>query len=322
MTKTLTTPTSSGVATDTVAAVIPTSGRPSVVAAVESVLSQTRSADEVIVVTSSENESSVRSLLAGFLTSIQIEVTDQSPPTGGLLRHVGTRSAQCGWYAFLDDDDEWLPSKLELQMHFANSQQLDVAASALYFRGPDSVGEKPVPARRYKEGQSVSDYLFAGRSVRVDRPLLHTSTLLVSREAIDVVNWDASLAVHQDWDLVVRLDNAGFKIGQSAEPLTYVTTGTSGSMSATNKWVSSLDWWSRSRAMMSRAAAADFLYSQVLRYVIRERSARGLLEVAKAASQTSRPSFAALLVAATGLAPRSLFERAMLRDSNAVNTAA
>ncbi len=321
MTSTLRTPTPSAEETDTVAAVIPTSGRPSVVAAVQSVLSQTRPADDVVVVTARQNEAAVRSLLREYLAFIEIEVTEQSPPTGGLLRYLGTRSTRCNWYAFLDDDDEWLPDKLELQVHYARSRSLDVAASGLYFRSPNTVGEKPVPARPYKEGQPVADYLFAGRSLRADRPLLHTSTLLVSQEAIDVVNWDASLSVHQDWDLVIRLDDAGFRIGQSAEPLTYVMTGSSGSMSATNKWVASLDWWTKSRSVMSNAASTDFLYSQVLRYVIRERSLRGLGLVFRSALGSSRPSLSAVAIALTGLAPRWLFERAMLRDAGARSAA-
>ena len=301
----------------TVAAIIPTNGRTSVVAAVRSVLDQSQQPDDVVVITAEPNEARVRELLANYLDRVRIETTDQESPTGGFLRYLGTQSTQCDWYAFLDDDDEWFDTKLELQLHYARTKGLDVASSALLFRGPDADGDKTIPALPYREGEAVADYLFAGRSARVDRPLLHTSTLVVSKDAIDTVNWDPALAVHQDWDLVLRLDAAGFRIGQSGEALTYVATGSSGSMSATNKWLASYTWWLRSRDLMSRKASSDFLYSQVLRYALRERSRTGLKRVLKSARHEARPSMSAVVIAVTGLVPRGLFEKAMLRDAGA-----
>lgn len=299
----------------TVAAIIPTSGRESVVQAVESALSQSRQPDAVVVATSSNNAARVFRLLGELAKRVIIETTELETPTGGYLRKLGTNAIDCDWYAFLDDDDEWTPEKLEHQLDHVEKEGLDVGASTLLFRGPDADGDKPIPATLYQEGEAVADYLFAGRTLRADRPLLHTSTLIVSKEALAAVNWDPTLALHQDWDLVLRLDHAGFRIGQSPEPLTYVATGTSGSMSATNKWSASHDWWLRSRPMMSNQAAADFLYSQVLRYALRERSWRGIRQVLT----SSAPSLAALLIALTGLVPRALFEMAMLRNAGATS---
>ncbi len=299
----------------TVAAVIPTSGRESVVDAVRSALGQSRPPDVVVVATAERNLARVRELLADHIDNIQIEVTNIDKPTGGFLRKLGTDSIDCDWYAFLDDDDQWLPTKLGRQLVYAEECGLDVASSSLLVSGPDSVGDKPIPGTTYSEGDSVSEYLFAGRTLRVDRPLLHTSTLLVSREAIEEVNWDPGLSVHQDWDLVLRLDDAGFKIGQSRDPLTHVATGTSGSMSATNKWASSLEWWKNSKHLMSDRSSADFLYSQVLRYALRERSREGIQSVMLAAKRSCRPSWSAILIGLTGCAPRSVFEKAMVRDA-------
>lgn len=304
----------------TIAAVIPTSGRESVVGAVKSVLGQSRQPDAVVVATSAINAPRVRELLADCGGRIQVETTEIEKPTGGYLRKLGTDAIECDWYAFLDDDDEWTPSKLEHQLRHVEAKSLDVGASTLLVRGPDAVGDKTIPRTLYEEGEAVADYLFAGRTLRVDRPLLHTSTLVVSREALETVNWDPTLAVHQDWDLVLRLDDAGFRIGQTSEPMTYVATGTSGSMSATNKWMASHEWWSRSQSLMSNRAAADFLYSQVLRYALRERSWTGVRQVLTSARTTSRPSPAAVLIALTGLAPRAVFERAMLRDAKAASS--
>lgn len=301
----------------TVAAVIPTSGRDSVVDAVRSALTQSRPADAVVVATAEENAGRVRDLLGPLVDDVHIELTPLSKPTGGCLRELGTNAVECDWYAFLDDDDEWKVNKLEHQLQFAEAEGLDVASTTLLFCGPDTVGEKVIPERLYTPDSPVADYLFAGRSLRVDRPLLHTSTLVVSRRALQQVNWDPNLALHQDWDLVIRLDDAGFRIGQSEEALTHVATGTTGSMSATNKWLASYHWWNNSRHLMSSKAASDFLYSQVLRYALRERSRAGVAQVMKEARKTTHPSLSAILIAATGLAPRGLFERAMLRDAGA-----
>ena len=60
----------------TVAAVIPTSGRESVVDAVRSALGQSRPPDVVVVATAERNLARVRELLADHIDNIQIEVTN------------------------------------------------------------------------------------------------------------------------------------------------------------------------------------------------------------------------------------------------------
>lgn len=297
-----------------VAAVIPTTGRSSLTAAVDSVLSQERRADVVIVATSEECLPRVRKCLSLTLapSEVQLVSTSQPKPVANLLRRLGTQAATCDYYAFLDDDDRWLPGKLSSQLALAESSSAHVLASRLILTGADAVGTVPIPAEIYS-GQNVSDYLFAGRKLRVARPLLHTSTLVVRSDALGDVNWDPNLGIHQDWDLLLRLAEAGYDIVQSGEALSLVETGTTSSMSATNRWERSLEWWNQSRSRMSEQAAADFLFAQVLRYALSERSSTGVRAVlATARDLPGRPSGSALTLAVSGVVPRRYFEKAML----------
>jgi len=299
-----------------VAAIIPTSGRDSLQLSVGSALAQS-TRPEVVVVTSVANRDGVVSVLGELASEVSLVTVDHPTPTGGRLRQAGVEFADADWFAFLDDDDTWVEHKLSTQLAFARESDLDVVASALLLTGPDQAGRRVIPGDVYQPGQRVADYLFVGRSLRVDRPLLHTSTLLISKEAISAVPWDRSLQLHQDWDLVLRLDHAGFKFGQCAEALSIIETGSGKSMSATNKAEGSFEWWRRSRGVLGRRAAADFLYSQVLRYAIQERSVPGIRRVASVMRTTGLPRPSSLAIAGAGIVPRSAFERAMLFHAGA-----
>jgi glycosyltransferase involved in cell wall biosynthesis len=60
------------------------------------------------------------------------EPTVRMLKTGGgkgasFARNLGLRESTGNWVAFLDDDDIWLPKKLELQMAFMKSEKLNVS---------------------------------------------------------------------------------------------------------------------------------------------------------------------------------------------------
>ncbi len=105
-----------------VSVVIPTHNRCSLVSrAVKSVLNQTVENLEVLVVddASQDNTLTVLENLAQEDNRIRY-IRNEIPLGGGGARNVGIHNA-CGKYvAFLDDDDEWLPYKLERQLPYAD----------------------------------------------------------------------------------------------------------------------------------------------------------------------------------------------------------
>ncbi|MEZ5245302.1 MAG: glycosyltransferase family A protein [Acidimicrobiales bacterium] len=95
----------------TIAAIIPAYNRATtIVRAVESILAQTRPADEVLVVDDGSTDDT-RALLEPFGDRVRVETIDNSG--AAVARNIGAARTEADWIAFLDSDDHWLPDHLE-----------------------------------------------------------------------------------------------------------------------------------------------------------------------------------------------------------------
>ncbi len=97
---------------------ITTHNRPTfVVEAVESVLAQTYSPIEVIVVDDGSGPATAAAL-APYMSRIRYLYQSQSGPAAA--RNRGLRGARGEFIALLDDDDKWMPQKLRRQVDYFN----------------------------------------------------------------------------------------------------------------------------------------------------------------------------------------------------------
>jgi glycosyltransferase involved in cell wall biosynthesis len=114
-----------------VSTIIPTTRRPNLlIRAINSVLTQTMSNLEVIIVVDGPNPETIMALRE--LTDSRLRVIQNEVPSGpGLARNMGVAAARGPWIAFLDDDDEWLPHKLERQLAAAEEASQPVIVSCL-----------------------------------------------------------------------------------------------------------------------------------------------------------------------------------------------
>src|SRR5215475_11016084 len=121
-----------------VSVVIPTLARPDLVArAVRSALAQTVENIEVIVVIDGPDDETPPALAAigdARLRVVQLAERGGAPNA----RNSGVRAALAPWTALLDDDDEWLPNKLEIQLDLAKNAlvPMPIVASRLINRTP------------------------------------------------------------------------------------------------------------------------------------------------------------------------------------------
>src|SRR3954467_3394815 len=121
-----------------VSVVIPSHMRPILVhRAAVSALAQTLQDLEVIVVLDGADPLDDE----GFaqVQDPRLRVISLPQPVGGSeARNIGVRAARADWIAFLDDDDEWMPSKLAKQMSVvrACTHQYPIVATALIARSP------------------------------------------------------------------------------------------------------------------------------------------------------------------------------------------
>ena len=117
-------------------------------------------------------------------------------------RNAGAAMGSTPWIAWLDDDDLWLPEKLERQLSAAKAAP-DVALlhTDHLFReidGSERPGPRLTPSEQVPSGW-VSRALFLNN-------FIITSSTLVRREAFEAVGgFDVSLRLVEDYDLWMRI---------------------------------------------------------------------------------------------------------------------
>jgi len=248
-----------------VSVVIPTCNRPELLhRALRSALSQTFRDFEVIVVVDGPDQATIDSLRR--VNDSRLEIVQIPERVGGAeARNVGVREAKGEWVAFLDDDDEWFPEKLERQIAAANclSAHYPVIASRFIARAPccDYLWPRRLPAH----SEPLSEYLFVRKSLFFGEGLLQTSTIFAKRELLLKVPFTSGLKKHQDWDWVLRvaqLDGVSFEIIPEPLAVWYIEEGRN-TVSTESTWRFSLDWIRNSRNLVTKKAYAAFIVTQV-----------------------------------------------------------
>lgn len=181
-----------------VSIVIPTCNRPELLKrALNSVLNQTYQDFEIIVVDDGQKESAED--VVGQFNGERIKYIKHAERKGGAVaRNTGIKSAQGEFIAFLDDDDEWLPEKLEVQMRGFENTPTDVGFcfSAIRTTYEDREKVSGVP-------DGIGDYLEL--SLRRFKGFM-TSTLIIKKYVFDKVGFfDEGFPSHQEPDLIIRI---------------------------------------------------------------------------------------------------------------------
>ncbi|MGA7523680.1 MAG: glycosyltransferase [Acidobacteriaceae bacterium] len=247
-----------------VSAVIPTRGRPAfLLGAVRSALRQTWPKIEVIVVIDGPDPATEAQL--ELLHDARVRTLMLERPYGGSdARNAGVRAARGEWIAFLDDDDEWLPEKIERQMRAVTSMPdwFPVISCRVIAQSPSV--SRVLPLRTYQAAQPVADYLFCREGLRDPGGLLQTSTLLASRELLLAVPFQSGLPMHQDWDWTIRVAaHKGVGLRMLAQPLAvWRVEDDRASVGRSPDWRASLAWIRRMRPLISPRAFSWFIAVQ------------------------------------------------------------
>jgi|SRR5947207_2123736 len=168
-------------------------------AAIQSVLSQTFTDFELLILDNSSTDGTEQ--LVQSLNDPRIRYFRHPPIAIGRQRNLGVSEARAEWIAFLDDDDEWLPHKLEKQV--AGFRAGDGGVGLVYggFTRIDSDGKEFQVHRPVLRGGVLMDLLrqwdaFTGSA---SNPMLR----------LDIVRglggYKDSLMTSEDWELYVRL---------------------------------------------------------------------------------------------------------------------
>lgn len=181
-----------------VSVIIPAYNRAAVVGrAVRSVLSQTHEVSEVIVVNDGSTDDTAR-VVKEIADSRVICLEHDRNRNGAAARNSGARRATGEYFAFLDSDDEWLPSHVSNKLKCLAESGCDGVFGSFILR--DSRGEKLRRCSAVPAGMSILEYILSPIAGDV-----RTSSMVLKREAFLAVMFDETLWKHQDWDLAVRL---------------------------------------------------------------------------------------------------------------------
>lgn len=253
-----------------VSVIVPTIGRPELLRALESARTQiTKASLEIVVV----HDGAVGEELPDQASDVADRIIRTTGRVGGSrARNIGIESADGDVVALLDDDDEWLPNKIEAQLTLLGKSTdplLTVVSGRQVFVNPRTdQASRPSPFRLIGADESIENYLFRRRPPSGGRPTMTTPTLLVPRTLARSVPWDESLKRHQDWDWLVRLGRyPGVRFMQVPEPVVRVFLGSALSISAGTDWQESLRWADRQLRQVPDVYA-DFLAAQSLRYAL------------------------------------------------------
>jgi len=247
----------------TVSAVIPTRNRSHLVLrAVRSALGQTYKNLEAIVVIDGPDVATEEALKSVRDQRLKVIALDHSVGAAQ-ARNLAVESAQGDWIAFLDDDDEWLPEKIQLQMERANGSAFayPIVCSQVVVRS----GRHEAVWPRKTPSEPLSEYLLARDSWSYGEGLLSTIVLLVPKALLESLPFRPELKRHQDWDWILRAARVrGAGIEFIARPLAiwHQAEGRK-SISTTADWRISFDWAEGARELMTDRAYAGFLATQV-----------------------------------------------------------
>lgn len=285
--------------------IIPTIGRPSLVKAVQSVVSQTTDCSAIVVLDRPDKVNAVRSLLIGLPHKLIVT-------TGGAkaasARNLGLKEVTAPVVAFLDDDDWWGPTRVEeLLSSVPDIKKKFVVASAFRFVLPTGRSRvipslnPPFETSGKPRAELLADYLVTRAQLKFGNNAMQTSSLLMSTQAAKETLWDEDLPKHQDWDLILRLaqDNATEFVWADTNEC-YVVKDSAGSISKSMNWQASLYWLGRHRSLLSKQAASDFAWVHVLRASLATRSIKGVLRFV--CLRAVRPHMAAVVIGLQGLA--------------------
>jgi glycosyltransferase involved in cell wall biosynthesis len=129
---------------------------------------------------------------------------------GAAARNTGIVNSTGEYIAFLDDDDMFLPTKLEEQLAYISSHPQFDAVYCL-IKHP-----KNATCVVHDEGDLTKDILLL-------KGHMYTPTLLFRREALrDIKGFDESFIRHQDYDLMLRYFKSGRIIGCVSNVLTEI----------------------------------------------------------------------------------------------------
>ena len=202
-----------------ISVVIPTYKRPGMLGrAIDSVLNQTYSNFEVIVVDDNNPNTEYRLETEKFMEKYsdneKIRYIKREVNGGGsAARNTGIDNAKGEVVAFLDDDDEFTKNNLELQLKNLLDNNLDVSVCSLAVK--DENGKVSLK-KSYEDYDDYEDKMV----YHITKMIVGTPTFMVRKEILKKVDGFSIVPSGQEYILMYKMIEADAKVGVLNEYLT------------------------------------------------------------------------------------------------------
>jgi glycosyltransferase involved in cell wall biosynthesis len=209
---------------------MPTVGRPSVVAAVESVQAQTDQNFEILLVADGSSDETFECLEELASRDERIRLYRRPTNSGGpaAARNVGLTEARGEFIALLDDDDTWFPEKIEVQRaKFEEADYALVYAEAVV-RSPH---QAEMDGRLWSEAFPCSPAEGAVTSELIACNFVPALTAVVRRKWAEIAGGFGDPQIHgsvDDYHYWLRIALEGGRFGRVRLPLAVYTWSASG----------------------------------------------------------------------------------------------
>jgi glycosyltransferase involved in cell wall biosynthesis len=274
-----------------VSVVIPTLNRPELAArAVHSALAQTHANLEVIVVVDGPDPQTRAHLETIGDDRLRVHELPQRGKAPN-ARNQGALTARGPWTALLDDDDEWLPEKIEKQLALAATatRSSPIVATRMISRTPraDTVMPRRLPA----PGEPLSEYFTVRRGLFYGDGFIQTSTIMAPTELLRRVPFTVGLRRQQELDWALRaIREPDVELLYADEPLVlWHQDENRERISLENPWQEQLDWLRANRELFTPRAYAAFTMSVLSSMAAPTRSGRVFRELLSEARSHGRP---------------------------------
>lgn len=187
-----------------VSVIIPTYNRAKYVThAIDSVLAQTYSDYEIIIVDDGSTDNT-REVLETYMDKIRYLYQDNAGVSAA--RNTGIKTAKGKWIAFLDSDDEWLPEKLSRQMGSLARTGAKVCFTNIIWNSKEA--GKSLRDETYKGKYSDDEVFYEPLELLLHRSSLYnvlSAVVIESRLLARVGCFDERISYGEDIRLFVRL---------------------------------------------------------------------------------------------------------------------
>jgi glycosyltransferase involved in cell wall biosynthesis len=269
--------------------------------ALRSVLSQTLGDLELIVVIDGPDTQALDAVSQTGDSRVRVLSLPASLGCGG-ARRAGFDAARGRWFAWLDDDDEWMPEKLASQLETAKKSRFAEPIISCRLIGRSEKHDYIWPRRLPGEGEPISEYIFCRKRLLWGDGLVQSSTLFSSSSLMRAVPIRAELRKHEDYDWLLRAcarDGTGLEFVAEETPLSIWHNDQQRDRMSTKAkpdWRSSHQWIQDVKPAVTPRAYASFLLNHLSLKAVTIGDFRALPQLFTEALRHGRPGISDILV--------------------------